>query len=173
MDRQAQIAGRIKKVEEILNVSQATLDEIQEKEEILDVEIVEAEEYPLAERTDSVFQLTELKKKYDLAQQSLQQIINFGQNLMSQTVTLELNDMKASEISAIAQLSQTIYTQLRGMVNMLKDITEIELNVKELNSVQQGMGKLPSGTSFTQHNTTVIQGTTSDIIKQIKEDTNL
>ena len=172
MNTQKKIAGQIKKVEDILNISQNTLNTI--SVDVIDVEDIEDEDSmdiePIQEilpgtYESSIFGLVDLKKNFKLAQASLQQLINYGQGLMAQTVSMNLEELKASDVGAIAALSEAIYRQLRGLVEIFRDISEIELNIKKLN--EKSIGNLPAGASFTQNNYTVT-GTTADIIREIK-----
>ena len=136
----------LKRVEELLNMSDQTIQDCElsdENEIVLSTDehaLEEKENHDLALTDDSinVFELTELKSTFLMVKQNLRRLVNHGQMLMDQTSGLSIDDMKASEISAIADLSNVVATQLKMLVETYKDIistqAQAEVQYKILNS---------------------------------------
>jgi len=89
--------------------------------------------------------------------------------MMDQTERMDVEEMKASEIAAFAELSNVTSNQLKMLVELYKDIISIEKDVKAMKSpAAAAMANLPEGASLTQNTTNVvIQGTTNDVLKKL------
>ena len=74
----------------------------------------------------SVFELLELKSDFIMVKRNLKRLITHGQNLFDQTATLDVGDLKASQIEAIAALSNSINQNLMDLVGLYKIIVDIE-----------------------------------------------
>lgn len=167
----------LKKVEDLLNVSSEatkaldTLTLTNEQEIDLNdtpsYSLTETEEFPIvAEEDTQVFELTELKRTFILVKRNLQATVDRNQELLDQTRGIKITEMKASEISAVAELSNVTSNQLKMLVEVYKDIIQIEKGLRELKNSNGGMPNLPPGASFQQNNI-ILQGSTQEALKQI------
>ena len=169
----------LKRIEELLDVSQQTIDEVEISDEDL---IVQEDQYEASdEYSDSLvgapntqimsdpegdlmlFERQELKKTFIEVKRNLQRLVAHGNTLMDQVSGVQLEELKASELSAISELSRTISDQLKMMIEVFKDIIQIE---KDLKSLGNPGPNIPEGTTVTQNNYN-FTGTTQDILRQI------
>lgn len=165
---------RLKKVEEILNVSNDTIDEIELSDE-QSFDLQEREQYDILDPDDnfdeditSIVELRDLKKTFVMVKRNLQKLVVQGQTLMSQTIGVNIMELKASEIDAISKLSAVVSDQLKMMITIYQDIIKIEKDIRILNSDSP---IVPEGTTLKQTNVT-INTTTASLIKQITDNIN-
>lgn len=121
-----------------------------EIEESIDPELLENKE---------IFEIKELKKDFIICKRTLYTIIRKGQQILS-SAPCSTDELKASEIAALAQLSEVISKQLKMIVEMYKDIQDIELKIKQM---QSGIN-VPEGSNFTQNNNNVFVGRTDELM---------
>jgi len=89
---------------------------------------------------------------------------------MSQVSEISLVDLKASEISAMAQLSETMMKQAKAIPEIYKDITEIQLNLQKLrNPFASGNGNSEGGVVNNTQTNNYFSGTTDDLLKMIND----
>lgn len=74
----------------------------------------------------SIFELLELKSDFIMVKRNLKRLITHGQDLFDQIPKLDIDDLKASQIEAIASLSNSINQNLMDLVGLYKVIVEIE-----------------------------------------------
>lgn len=157
------INKKLKKVEKLLNVSQDAIDEMQIiQPSPCEIDTMD-DSYNLDDSQMEVFEINELRKTFILVKQNLTSMVNSGQNLYNQIDGLLLDDLKASEISAIAQLGDSIARQLKTMVEVYKDISDIEQS-RRTNIPKN----LPPGSTVNTQNI-VFQGSTKDMLEQISK----
>jgi len=177
----------LEKVERMLNMSNDVLndlniDESTDEEKTLVLTTPDSDIQPIPEQTtalattdpeqdERLFELQELKGTFQLVKRNVQRLVDRGMGMMDQTVGMDVDDMKASEIAAFAELSNVTSNQLKMLVELYKDIISIEKDVKAMKSpAAAAMANLPEGASLTQNTTNVvIQGTTNDVLKQLMD----
>lgn len=99
----------------------------------------------------SIFELLELKSDFIMVKRNLKRLITHGQTIFDQTLTLDIADLKASQIEAIASLSNSINQNLMDLVGLYKIIVEIE----------QARRGNPGPTAYGQNN--VVQGNLNQV----------
>ena len=153
---------KLKKVEKLLNVTQDAIDDMQIIQPTsYDVDTIE----DLDDSQMAIFEVNELRKTFVLVKQNLTSMVNSGQNLYNQIDGLLIDDLKASEVSAIAQLGDSIARQLKIMIEIYKDISDIEQSRKSTIP-----NNLPPGSNVTQNTQNiVVQGSTKDMLEQISK----
>ena len=96
--------------------------ELIEIPEITDIAVVEEE----------VFNLQSLKTDFGLIRSNILKLVNSGQRTLDTASIIDVSDMKASTIQALATLQIAIGGNLNMLMNCYKTITEIEkLRIKE------------------------------------------
>ncbi len=110
----------------------------------------------------AIFELQELKNSFVETRRGLQTLLLNGQRLMNQTSTLQLASMTASQVEAIAALSNTVSTQLNLMITLYKTIAEIEQLRMPKNA---SIGNVGDNANIT--NQTIFVGDTSQLLEAI------
>lgn len=121
---------KIAKIEKIFNAAETAVQEITIDEEGNQTYEMAPEGWERLEieevKDGNVFDLTDLKKDFILAKRNLYTLIRKGQMLMNGIDDLDLEEMTGTKIMAIAQLSTSVAGQLKMLVEMYKDIADIE-----------------------------------------------
>ncbi len=130
------IPKRLKKVEELFEVAEKTLEECRlPSEESTEIEVLPAENTteltePLQDGSDiklpRLFDLHEVRQDFVLAKRNLHKLLHRCQSLMDGTSGMDIVEMKASQIEAIALLSNSINMQIQNVVRLYKDLADIE-----------------------------------------------
>lgn len=139
------IPKRLKKVEELFDVAQDVLEtcqipteenpksDVPEESENPSVEIVEAgesrevSEYSNPEiHLPRIFNLEEVRYDFVSARRNLYKLIKHCQDLMDGVPSLDIVDMKASQIEAVSLLANSINNQIQTVMRLYKDMAEIE-----------------------------------------------
>ncbi len=157
------IGKRMKKVEELFDASEKAMEECS----LPDMEIIPAvSDTEITEVTEDsslkLFEMNELRSDFLLSRQNLQALLSRCQSLMEQVPKLDINDMKASQIDAIASLSNAITTQLQLMTSSYKVLAEIE-NLRNPTPKGVNVGKTEI------QNQAVFVGSNSELLKLLKE----
>lgn len=111
------------------------------------------------------FDFLDLKKDFLIAKRNLRKLIAHGQRLMDTSAGMSLDEMTATQIQAVAQLSDSVTNQLQLMITLYKDITEIQKNL-----TPSTPGNLPAGATVQGNvvtNNVLFQGDTSQLMKLI------
>ena len=100
---------------------------------------------------ERVFYIDDLKKDFLIAKRNLKALIVKGQTLLTGVNALNLEEISGSGMVGIAQLFNSVTTQVGMLVTMYKDISEIEKNRKP-------------DTKETMNNTTVQGNLTQNVV---------
>lgn len=161
---------RFKTLEEKLNIANTLIEEL--NVDIIEPDpVVELETLPTivnSDQVEEVFTIDTLKSDFVLIRNNIMKLISTGQRILDSASLVDVSDMKASTISALSDLQSTLGNNLKLMVDVYKQIAEIEkMRLK---------GKLSSDTttsinSGTVNNTTnvIFQGDTSELLSLIKQ----
>lgn len=121
---------KIAKLEKIFDAAETAIQEISVDDEGNQIYELAPEGWERTEieevKDGNVFDLTELKKDFILAKRNLYTLIRKGQMLMNGIDELDLEEMTGTKIMAIAQLSTSVSGQLKMLVEIYKDIADIE-----------------------------------------------
>lgn len=156
-----------RQMKQINNIFKTSNDKIEVMENEIavpgDFDLMDA---PSMELTNdgSVFDLVELKTDFIMVKRNLKKLIDSGQRLFDQTIGLDLEDLKAGQIAAIAELSNSINKNLMDLVNIYKLIVDIE-------SVKRGSNQVPGAlnSGIQTLNQQVFVGNAADALKHINK----
>jgi hypothetical protein len=142
------------------------LDEIGKEIGISDLEVID-QNLP-AEQIESVFTLNQLKADAELVHKNLRSLVLKGQRIMDQLDTLDIADMKASQIEAITCLQNTIANNLKMIIDIYKNIAEIEKMKGTMASKfnQEGVSMVNTGTVV--NNQIMFSGSPNDLLNILK-----
>lgn len=131
--------------------------------EDLDLEELSIKETEIehVEKTDEIFSNDLLKKDFLMVRQNLISLISKGQTLFDKTSELDLTELKASQIEALATLQKTISENLKMLIEIYRDIVEIENKRNNKNEVPQLVN---TGTL----NQVLFNGSTLDLLNALK-----
>ena len=123
----------IKKLEKVFNIAEDVIQSLEINKEGMQEITLAPEAYQFDEKEiekNGVLGLAELKADFLIAKRNLRKLIRHGQTLMDTSADMDMEEMTASKIMAIAQLSTSISGQLKMLVEIYKDIAEIEKSRK-------------------------------------------
>jgi hypothetical protein len=166
---------KMAKLEEKFNVANglvheltAVVDEMGEKlPQLMPVtgEVVEAiEENPRA------FEMDNLKQDFQLIRTNVLRLINNGQRILDTASVIDVSDLSAKHLEALASLQQTIGNNLKLLIDCYKQLADIEkLRQKEikLTKCDPTMGMVNTGTVV--NNNILFQGDTSQLLDLIQQ----
>lgn len=133
------VPKRLKKVEELFDIAQETLEECQlppEPEESTEIEVLPPENStelgdPVEEgnkelQLPRLFDLSEVRQDFMIARRNLNKLMLRCQNLMDGTEGFNIVEMKSSQVEAVALLANSINMQIQTVVRLYRDLAEIE-----------------------------------------------
>jgi hypothetical protein len=74
----------------------------------------------------NIFELDDLKKDFLMVKRNLHKMIRRGQTMMDSMEYMDMEDATATKVMAIAQLSTSISLNLKMLIEIHKDIVDIE-----------------------------------------------
>lgn len=135
----------------------------------LSTEVLDSEETKF-----EVFTLENLKTDFLLIRNNIIKLVNSGQRILDTASLLDVSDMKAQQLQAIASIQQTLGNNLESLVKIYKQIVEIEkLRSKEKktdSNPANGSTLVNSGTVV--NNQIMFNGDTSQLLDFIKQNQN-
>jgi hypothetical protein len=145
----------IQKLEEKFNLETQKTNEIVEK---IDNEITSVDtEIP----EEQLFSFEQLKNDYLMIRQELMKLIQLGQKILSSAADLEIYDLKAGQLMALAQLQDSVSKNLELMIDIYKKLTEIKKNLEPQKEEKKEE-------KFNIQNA-IFTGSTAELLKMIKE----
>lgn len=161
------------KLEEKLNVASSLAScLVQELEiETTELEIIPPTEAELmtVDGNNEVFSTDSLKSDFIMIRQNVMKLITTGQKILESASVLDIGDLKAAQLTALSQLQMTLGSNMKLMVDLYKEICEIEkMRMGISGKIPDGsMKQLNSGNTVT--NNIVFSGDTSSLLDIIKE----
>lgn len=148
-------------------------------EDLTDLEVVETSEpgqnLPAELDTfEEVFTLPLLKQDFMSMRQNILAVINRGQTILNDTDQLDIGDMKASQLEALANLQRSTGENIKLLMGIYKDIIAVEkdkyvllrgLSQENLGSTEGDNLQVGAGSNVTQN--VIIAGGTHDILEAI------
>lgn len=169
------LAKQMEKINSIFNTSNQEIDSMDIGLKENQIVVIKPEKYDLTDdqfkalelsEDGSVFELLELKSDFIMVKRNLKRLIHHGQTLFDQTASLDMEDLKASQITALSELSNSINRNLMDLVGLYKTIVDIE-------TIRRGN---PGPTAYGQNNLIqgnlqqqIFVGNAADALKQIKK----
>lgn len=124
------------------------------------------------ESTNEVFSLDTLKNDFIVIRQNVLKLISTGQRILDTSAILDPSDMKASQLTALSLLQQTLGNNLKLLVDIYKEIVNIEKTRSNI------AGKIPEGTNVVNqgnivNNNVIFSGSTDNLLSFLKENQNV
>lgn len=162
---------RLKKVEAIFDAAQEVVKSVTFNEETKTTDItLHPDGYEIDDvgeiEDGKVFDLMELKKDFISIKRNLQKLIRQGQNMMESVGFMDLEEMPAARIEAISKLSNVISLQLKMIVEVYKDITEIEKTRAPVSALP---GIIPGAVHGDFNQQIIFAGDSASLLKHLKE----
>lgn len=175
---------KLKALHEKFNMAENSVNKMTEvietiDEDLTDLEVVETSEpgqnLPAELDTfEEVFTLPLLKQDFMSMRQNILAVINRGQTILNDTDQLDIGDMKASQLEALANLQRSTGENIKLLMGIYKDIIAVEkdkyvllrgINQENLGSTEGGNLQVGAGSNVTQN--VIIAGGTHDILAAI------
>lgn len=175
---------KLKALHEKFNMAENSVNKMTEvietiDEDLTDLEVVETSEpgqnLPAELDTfEEVFTLPLLKQDFMSMRQNILAVINRGQTILNDTDQLDIGDMKASQLEALANLQRSTGENIKLLMGIYKDIIAVEkdkyillrgLSQENLGSTEGGNLQVGAGSNVTQN--VIIAGGTHDILAAI------
>ena len=123
-----------------------------------------------AEIEESIICMQQLKQDFQMIRSNLIKLIDTGQRFLVAAGTLDIGDLKASQLDALSNLQRTISDNAKMLLEIYKDIAAIE---KARNAGKSKMNANPTDASvvntghMTQNNI-IFQGSTKELMNLIE-----
>ncbi len=117
-------AEKLQKISDAFDVANETLSEI-----TVDVENSEImpDDGEIDKFTSEMFSASQLKADFMLVRNNLIQLINVGQTLLKSAQFLDLDELPATKMEALASLQRAASDNLKTLITIYKDMREIEV----------------------------------------------
>lgn len=136
--------------------------------EELEIEVVE--EHPLqvvTENTDNIFSIDSLKQDFVMVRDNIIKLVTTGQRILDTASILDVSDMKASQLQALAEMQTTIGNNLKLLISIYKEITDIEKS-RSKNEVPNTSQVANVGV-INNNNNIVFNGTNTELLDLIHQ----
>lgn len=174
---------KFEQLEKKLNIATELIDELNiddlavvlpSSKDVVEAEVVDCGELvPVSENDREIFSLESLKSDFIMIRQNVMKLIANGQRILDSASLLDVSDMKASQLTALSNLQETLGNNMKLMVGIYKEICEIEkMRIGITGSKQEGSVQIATGNNITNNNTIVFAGDTTQLLDIIKENQN-
>jgi len=179
---------KLKQLEEKFNMAEEAVNQMTEvvdalevvDDDLSDLALTETKEpgahLPDLNNFEEVFTLDLLKKDFLHMRTSILALITRGQSILDDTGQLDIGDMKASQLEALANLQKSTGENIKLLMGIYKDIIAVEkdkyvilrgLDQETLGAgTQQGQINVGNGGNVTQN--VIVAGGTHDILRAIE-----
>lgn len=187
-EKQTKIKEKLDKLQEKFNIAAEAIDVLTLDEDLSDLEdslevhspppVPTQNNLPTTKDKDSVlldevFDFETLKKDFAMIRSNVIAIINKGQHILEECSHLDLADMKAGQLEALANLQKTLGENIKLLVSVYKDIVSVEQQKKtmltsQINNEEENNkgGMQVNGTVNQQF---IFAGNTSDLIRAFNQ----
>jgi len=176
---------KLKALHEKFNMAEESVNKMTEVIETLDDDLTDLEVVETGEpgqnlpadldTFEEVFTLSLLKQDFMSMRSNILKVVNRGQTILNDTDQLDIGDMKASQLEALANLQRSTGENIKLLMGIYKDIIAVEkdkyvllrgLNQENLGSTESGNLQVGAGSNVTQN--VIIAGGTHDILQAIE-----
>ena len=172
---------KIKALHNKFNMAEESINNMTEIiDDLTSLEIVETKEpgdhLPVEiSEVEEVFTLGLLKTDFMSMRSSILAVIERGQTILTDVGSLDIGDMKASQLEALSSLQRSTGENIKLLMGIYKDIISVEkdkyvllrgLNQENLGT-QQGQINVAEGGNVTQN--VIVAGSTHDILKLMED----
>lgn len=126
-------------------------------------EMVAADKNP-----NEVFSIDTLKSDFIMIRQNVMKLIATGQRVCDSASIVDVSDMKPSTLQAIAMLHQTLGSNIKLMVDIYKQIADIEKTRDKVRPKDEQPSSVTNSGTIVNNNI-VFQGDTSELLDIIKQ----
>lgn len=164
---------KFEKLEEKFNIANDLVHELSiAVEEVGMPAVYEGEVLPPAviiEEDVKIFEMEGLKSDFILIRSNILKLINNGQRILDTASVVDVSDLSAKHLEALASLQQTIGNNLKLMIDCYKQIADIEKLRQKENKFKGGetLGGQTAGTIV--NNQILFNGDTSALLDLIKQ----
>jgi len=181
---------KLKNLHEKFNLAENAIDQMTVvvdslEEDLTSLEVTEigqpGEYLPENNSQKEVFTLDLLKSDFMTMRSNIMSVINRGQKILEETGTLEIGDMKASQLEALAQLQKSTGDNIKLLMGIYRDIIAVEkdkyilMNGLNQEMLGAGQGQIQVAAGATLNQNVIVAGSTHDILRlmeKAKEETN-
>ena len=129
-----------------------------------------AELMVVPENEKEIFSIESLKSDFILIRQNVLKLIGTGQRILDSAALLDISDMKASQLTALSNLQETLGNNMKLMVGIYKEICEIEkMRLGICGKAEGSVQQIATGNTINNNTTVVFSGDTSQLLEIIKE----
>lgn len=161
--------------EESINQMTAVVEDIDDSNELnalAEVEISEpGKNLPAISEFEEVFTLDLLKSDFTLMRSNLLSLITRGQQILEDTGAIDIVDMKASQLSALAELQLATGANIKLLIEIYKSIIGIEKEkyvlIRGLN--QENLGSENANQIISNTTNNIVVGSTHDILQALEK----
>lgn len=166
---------KLEKLEKKLNVANNLVVQLTEAVETefgftvpaVNIEAPVPEVVPEVVEDVRVFELDGLKTDFQLIRSNILKLVTNGQRILDTASVVDVADLSAKQLEALAQLQQTIGNNLKLLIDCYKSIADIEkLRQKESKKFDPGPANVNMG-SVTNNNI-LFSGDTNQLLELIK-----
>jgi hypothetical protein len=148
----------IEKIEQVFELAHKEVENaiVETDETITEVETKDIEKID----KDQVFSFDTLKQDYLIVRQNLIKLIDKGQKILDQVTIMDIGDFKASQLMALSQLQDSIGNNLKLLIDIYKQLTEIKNNLDKKNVEEKDKGNV-------NVNNAVFVGSSKDLLDML------
>lgn len=154
---------RMRSLEDKFNLAETLVEELDELIEDVSVGLENSDDnLPMAVEGFGIMNIETLKQDFMLARNNIIKLISTGQRILDQASVLDVSDLKASQLEALATLQSTLGANLKLLLEIYKDIAAIEKSRGNPSQANVNNGSVTT-------NNIVFTGSSSDLLKLINE----
>jgi hypothetical protein len=129
--------------------------------------VIEATPVAVIEEPESILSMSSLKQDFALVRTNVIKLVHTGQRILDSTSVLDISDLKASHLEALATLQSTLGSNLKLLMDIYKDIAAIEKSRAKAipPSEQNAPAAINNGT--VNNNNIVFSGSSSELLSLI------
>lgn len=157
-------ADRMKSLEEKFNLAETLVEELDDLIEDVgeSMETASDDNLPMVPEHAGLMNIEGLKQDFMLARNNIIKLITTGQRILDQASVLNVSDLKASQLEALATLQSTLGANLKLLLEIYKDIAAIEKSRGNPTPSNVNNGSVTT-------NNIVYAGSSSDLLKILNE----
>ena len=114
--------------------------------------------------SEAMFEVSNLKSDFQLVRQNIIKLVNNGQRILDKASEIDIEDMKPSTLSALAELQSTIGNNLKLLIDTYKTMADIDKTTK---APTKGQTVDASGIVNNTQNNVIFSGSSSQLLDLI------
>jgi len=159
--------NKLQNLEKKFNVANDLMEELTEVANEFEKDLIPVQSnLPVEVDEEKVFSIETLKSDFLLVRNNIVKLINTGQRILDQASILDISDLKASQLQALSDLQSTLGNNLKMLISIYKEISEIE-KLRVPTTKQEIPSQINTG-SITNNNI-VFSGSSEELLTLIKQ----